>query len=549
MKIKLSILALIVAFIFAVPVEATQLPKEMKEYLLSQKKVPTIRFDSIIVYSNDVMYLPVLPAYPEKVDKVKIVKTYPNNQSMDSLPDVVVFNNNYSLLKIIRKDANTLTVRNIPELPTEVKTGTIPQDIMVPRGLVLPENLAGILGDVQIPLVGSAKTATFVSTRKTAPLPSGKRVVDNKKYNVPSSLKNKLFFVNNFQTEFLQVFSSTVTEPLYSLKTSGVMKDVKPVLNGKFLLAATKDKKNIDVIDITNEYVAKHIDLTALPSEIAVDDARGKAYVASVSDESLFVIDLATMTMKEKIQLIGAPQRLSISDDGKKIAYLDLKTSNIYVLDLENDYANKLITNYPNTTKLILENNILYLISRTTPKLRIVTFDLLQDNEKTKIKKDKKKEKQKKEEDKAADAEIATNDIYSMIEFDDSLTEDEKEELVGDQLLQSAKTYSTSIKDINIGKKPVDMYEKNGNIYVLCAGDNTVYRYNIASGDLKSDKLPVDGFSKAFSPVPNSNLAVITNMADLKYVVYDMDKEKSVQTLPISEYINTIIILERKDGQ
>ena len=546
MKIKLSILALIVAFIFAVPVEATQLPKEMKEYLLSQKKVPTIRFDSIIVYSNDVMYLPVLPAYPEKVDKVKIVKTYPSNQSMDALPDLVVFNNNYSLLKIIRKDANTLTVRNIPELPTEVKTGTIPQDIMVPRGLVLPENLAGILGDVNIPLIGSAKTATFVSTRKTAPLPSGKRVVDNKKYNVPSSLKNKLFFVNNFQTEYLQVFSSTVTEPLYSLKTSGVMRDVKPVLNGKFLLAATKDKKNLDVIDIYNEYVAKHIDLTALPSEIAVDDARGKAYVASITDESLFVIDLAKMTMKEKIQLIGAPQRLSISEDGKKIAYLDLKTSNIYVLDIENDYANKLITNYPNTTKLILENNVLYVISRTKPKLRIVSFDLIQDNEKTKTKKDKKKEKQKAEEEKAEDAEIATNDIYTSFEIDDGSNEEEKED---DQLLQNTKTYATSIKDINIGQKPIDMYEANGQIYVLCAGDNTVYRYNITNGVVKSDKLPVDGFSKAFSPVPNSNLAVITNMADLKYVVYDMDKEKAIQTLPISEYINTIIILERKDGQ
>ena len=546
MKIKLSILVLIVAFIFAVPVEATQLPKEMKDYLLSQKKVPTIRFDSIIVYNNDVMYLPVLPAYPEKVDKVKIVKTYPNNQSMDSLPDLVVFNNNYSLLKIIHKDSNTLTVKNIPELPTEVKTGTIPQDIMVPRGLVLPENLAGILGDVHIPLIGSAKTATFVSTRKTAPLPSGKRVMDNKKYNVPSSLKDKLFFVNNFQTEYLQVFSSTVTEPLYSLKTSGVMRDVKPVLNGKFLLAATKDKKNLDVIDINNEYVAKHIDLTALPSEIAVDDARGKAYVASISDESLFVIDLATMTMKEKIQLIGSPQRLSISDDGKKIAYLDLKTSNIYVLDIENDYANKLITNYPNTTKLILENKVLYVISRTTPKLRIVSFDLIQDNEKTKTKKDKKKEKQKAEEEKAEDAEIATNDIYTSFEIEDIPKEEEKED---NQLLQNAKTYSTSIKDINIGQKPIDMYESNGQIFVLCAGDNTVYRYNIASGDVKSDKLPVDGFSKAFSPVPNSNLAVITNMADLKYVVYDMDKEKAIQTLPISEYINTIIILERKDGQ
>lgn len=549
MKIKLFIIVLIMSFIYTIPAKATQLPKEMKDYLLSQKKVPTIRFDSIVVYNNDVMYLPILPAYPEKVDKLEIVKTYPKNQGMDSLPDLVLFNNNYSMLKIIRKDSNTLTVKNIPDLPTEVKTGTIPQDIMVPRGLVLPENLAGILGDVQIPLIGSAKSATFVTTRKSAPLPSGKRIVDTKKYNVPPSLKNKLFFVNNFQTEYLQVFSSTVSEPLYSLKTSGVMKDVKPVLDGKFLLAATKDKKNIDVVDIDNEYVAKHIDLTALPSEIAVDDKNGKAYVASISDESLFVIDLETMTMKEKIQLIGAPQRLSISDDGKKIAYLDLKTSNIYVLDIENEYANKLLTNYPNTTKLILENNVLYLISRTTPKLRIVSFDLLQDNVVTKTKKDKKKEKQKKEEDKEADAEIATSDIYNSLEFDDVPSDDEKEELKGDQLLQNVQTYSTSIKDINIGKKPVDMYKYNGNIFVLCAGDNTVYRYNIESGSLKNDKLPVDGFSKAFSPIPNSNLAVITNMADLKYVVYDMDREKSIETMPISEYINTIIILERKDGQ
>lgn len=548
MKIKIFLLSLIIFLVGAVQAEATQLPKEIKSYLQSQKKVPTVRFDGIVVYNNDVMYIPVLPAYPEQVEELKIVKTYPQNQNMDALPDLIVFNNNYSLLKVIRTDSNTLTVRNIPDLPTEVKTGTLPQDIMVPRGLVLPESYAGILGDVQIPLVGSAKSTTFVTSRKTAPLPSGKRVADTKKYNVPASLKNKLFFVNNFQTEYLQVFSSTVSEPLYSLKTSGVMKDVKPVLDGKFLLAATKDKKNIDVIDIENEYVAKHIDLTALPSEIAVDDKRGKAYVASITDESLFVIDLTTMTMKEKIQLVGAPQRLSISDDGNRIAYLDLKTSNIYVLDLENDYSNKLITNYPNTTKLILDNNVIYLVSRTTPTLRVVNFDLFQDSEITKTKKDKKREKQKKEEDKNDDAETDTSDIYTSFEFDEGSNDEEKDKKE-DDLLQNVKTYSTSIKDINVGKKPVDMYEYNGNIFVLCAGDNTVYSYNISNGNVKSDKLPVDGFSKAFSPVPNSNLAVITNMADLKYVVYDMDKVKSLQTLPISEYINTITILERNNGQ
>lgn len=543
MKIKIFIFTLIIFLMAAVPSYAKQLPKEIKDFLQTQKKVPTVRFDGIVVYNDNVMYIPVFPAYPEEVEKLEVVRTYPENQSIDKLPDLILFNNNFSLLKIIRTGANTLTIREIPNLPVEVKTGALPQDIVVPRGLVLPECYAGILGDIQIPLIGSAKTSGFVSRRKTAPLPTGKRVEDTRNYNVPAVLKNKLFFVNNFQTEYLQIFSSTVTEPLYSLKTSGVMKDVKPVLNGKFLLAATNNKKNLDVIDITNEYVAKTIDLTAFPSEIAVDDANKKAYVASVTDESLFVIDLNSMTLKEKIQLAGAPQKLSISKDGTKIAYVDMKTSNIYVLDLNDNYANKLISNYPNATKLILDNNIIYLVSRTKPKLRIIYFDLLQDISVAKSKKDLIKEKFRKKEDQQELAEAITEDLYTEYDY----VEEEEQET--EELVQNLKTYSTSIKDIEIGKKPIDMYSYNGNIYILCAEDNVVYTYNNNDGSLLEAKLPVGGFSKAFAPVPDSNLAVITNMADLKYVVFDMDKKKAIQTLPISEYINMITILERRNGQ
>ena len=545
MKLKSILLCLIFLLTGFVSADATQLPKEMKAFLQTQKKVPTVRFDGVVVYNSDVTYLPIVPAYPKEVETLSIVKTYPENQSMDSLPDMVLFNNNYALLKVIKIGDGTLSIREIPNLPVEVKTGSLPQDIVVPRGMVLPETYANILGDVKVPLIGSAKTAAFISTRKSAPLPTGKRIADTVKYSIPNSLKNKLYFVNNFQTEYLQVYASNVSEPLYSLKTSGVMKDVKPAVGGKYLLAATKDKKSIDVIDVVNEYVAKTIDLTAKPSEILVDDARGKAYVASIQEEALFVIDLSTMTMKEKIQLVGSPQRLSVSSDGNKIAYVDMKTSNLYVLDLANEYANKLVSKYPNATKLILDNNKIYLISRTAPQLRVVYFDLYQDTEVTKTKKDKKRDQQKREEDRKQNAEVVTEDIYSA-DFDDFDVENMEN---ADSLLKDVKTYSTSIKDVNIGQKPVDMVLRNGNLYVLCAGDNTVYTYNVDSDKLVTEELPVGGFSKAFSPVPNSNLAVITNMADLKYVVYDMDKNKAIQTLPINEYINTITILERSNGQ
>lgn len=542
MKLKAIILSMLILCISSVSAYAAQLPRDMKDYLQAQKKVPSIRFDGIVIYNNDVMYLPVIPAYPEKVDTLKIVKTYPLNQSMDSLPDMVLFNNNYALLKIIKAGSNVLTVRNMTDIPSEILTGSLPQDIVVPRGLVFPENLAGILGDVQIPFVGSAKSQSFVSGRRSIPLPTGKRVDNTKKYQVPAALKNKLFFVNNFQTEYLQVFSSSVSEPLYSLKTSGVMKDVKSFQNGKYLIAATNRQKNLDIIDVADEYVVKHIDLTACPSEIVVDDANNLAYVASVDDESLFIIDLNSFAIKEKVQLVGSPQRMSLSKDGTMLAYVDIKTSDIYILDLKNDYENKLISNYPNATKLILDDGVVYVVARTAPKLRVIQFDLYQNNKTAKTKKDKLHDKDINDEEKSA-PENLTEDIYTNFEYvaarQKESEQNGKEETVN---------YATSIRDIPVGIKPVDMAVYNGNLYVLCAGDNTVYTYNIAGGEVVSSKLPVDGFSKAFTIVPDSNLAVITNMGDLKYVVYDMAQGKAIQTMPVSEYINSINILERRNG-
>lgn len=542
MKLKAIILSMLILCISSVSAYAAQLPRDMKDYLQAQKKVPSIRFDGIVIYNNDVMYLPVIPAYPEKVDTLKIVKTYPLNQSMDSLPDMVLFNNNYALLKIIKAGSNVLTVRNMTDIPSEILTGSLPQDIVVPRGLVFPENLAGILGDVQIPFVGSAKSQSFVSGRRSIPLPTGKRVDNTKKYQVPAALKNKLFFVNNFQTEYLQVFSSSVSEPLYSLKTSGVMKDVKSFQNGKYLIAATNRQKNLDIIDVADEYVVKHIDLTACPSEIVVDEANNLAYVASVDDESLFIIDLNSFSIKEKVQLVGSPQRMSLSKDGTMLAYVDIKTSDIYILDLKNDYENKLISNYPNVTKLILDDGVVYAVARTAPKLRVIQFDLYQNNKTAKTKKDKRHDKDINDEEKNA-PENLTEDIYTNFEYvaarQKESEQNGKEETVN---------YATSIKDVPVGIKPVDMVVYNGNLYVLCAGDNSVYTYNIAGGEVVSSKLPVDGFSKTFTIVPNSNLAVITNMGDLKYVVYDMAQGKSIQTMPVSEYINSINILERRNG-
>ena len=113
MKLKSLVLSFMILFMANVTADASQLPKMVKDYLTTQKKVPTVRFDGVVTYNNEVMYLPIYPSYPKEVEKLQIVKTYPENQTMDNLPDLVLFNNNFSLLKVVKNGQNNMTVRDI----------------------------------------------------------------------------------------------------------------------------------------------------------------------------------------------------------------------------------------------------------------------------------------------------------------------------------------------------------------------------------------------------------------------------------------------------
>ena len=199
--------------------------------------------------------------------------------------------------------------------------------------------------------------------------------------------------------------------------------------------------------------------------------------------------------------------------------------------------SNKLISVLPNATKLILGDNVIYAIARTQPKLRMIYFDLYQDNTVEKTNKQKKKEKAQEELEKK-EAESITDDII--------VGDIEEEETYEEQLLKNVKHYATSIKDVPVGNKPVDIYKNDNKVFVLTAGDNTVYTYDTETFEVQSEKLPVDGFSSAFTPVCDTKYAIITNMSEYKFVVFDMNKNKPTKTFPVNEHINMITIIERK---
>ena len=143
------LLSLILCFAISGNAYAVQVSQDIQDFVNQAFPQTNFRFDGVIVLPDNTMYLPVFPAKVEEVEKVGIKSTYPLNQSLKQKPDMVILNNRYVLLKVVNTNGKK-TVINLMNPPDELQSGLLPQDIMLPKGLVIPESLKGIIGDVDV---------------------------------------------------------------------------------------------------------------------------------------------------------------------------------------------------------------------------------------------------------------------------------------------------------------------------------------------------------------------------------------------------------------
>ena len=103
------------------------------------------------------------------------------------------------------------------------------------------------------------------------------------------------------------------------------------------------------------------------------------------------------------------------------------------------------------------------------------------------------------------------------------------------------------LKEVMVAPKPIDMIEYNKLLYVLCAKENELYIVNTDSLDVEMIiKLPINGFCNKITRLNNnSNIALITNVVEKNYLIFDLDKKKTIQKVPIDTNLSDIVIVEK----
>jgi len=322
---------------------------------------------------------------------------------------------------------------------------------------------------------------------------------------------------------------------LHTLKLDSIPKTVKEIAQ-RYLLVATNGKTYIDVVDIPNEEIAKQIDLGVVPDEIIVTRDEKLAYVISNKSPYLFVIDISTMNLIKQIQIKGSPEKIAFSDDETKLIYQDSKTNDIYSVELKNNYVNIYQCNVSNTSKIALINDNIYALSRTKNSFKIYPYQNFVEEKTVKdttIFGSKKSYYVK-------SAVFATGPVARNIKK-------QEQEKLSQNELEKTKYVEDGIT-IELSQKPVDLIYKNNKLFVLSAATNSIDVVNPQTKVLeKTIPLKIAGFSTKFNPIKNSDMFIITNVMENKYVVFDLLKQKVLQINPIDIPITTLTVVEETE--
>ncbi len=342
---------------------AMQVPQSVQDFVNKEFPETNFRFDGAIILPDNTMYLPIFPAKTNDDKELSIKSTYPVNATMKQKPDMIILDNNFALLKVINANGKK-TVINLKDTPEELQSGLLPQDILLPKGLVIPESLKGIIGNIDVTVTqdnGLRINNTRAKGKTTVPV---------------EPLEGKTFYIASGANKNIQVIYSNSQKPDYALEQTHVINDLKSY-NNEFLFVTYFDYKTMNIISLMDEKIIKQVNLDSVPEQIIIDNDKKVAYITSGSNSSVYIFSLETMTLKKRLKINGKCEKFTLSEDGSKLFYVDRNTNYIWVVDFADNYKLKNIGSFPNVSKIAYANGKIYVTSRTKNRIAIVDYETL----------------------------------------------------------------------------------------------------------------------------------------------------------------------------
>lgn len=481
-KLKRLTLGILAIFCLTnIQADATKLPDDIWKYVKNQLPDAQQRFDSVITLKNGVMYIPLYPPSPKNVDKLTIEYSYPTVASLKQLPEVVLLNNGYSLLKVFKDKDGDYSLTKKDDLPIKVRLGLMPQDMLTPIGLKMPESLKLTLGDLLIP--SKEESSLYLKDDdKENPKNTFSPTVKRNEFIPVNEFKNKKTLINPKNTKFLEVYEETSKNPMYELKLSSMpSKIVTSSQNGVGVILYWGEPF-VEIISLKDDNVLAKIQLDNKPTDIAINKKDNIAYVTIQNEQEIAVIDLNSMQLTKVIKLEQQPSKVFYSELDDSLSFYDEFSTKVYnVTQNDTDWVVQPLDKVKNLSVIVADVANVYALSRTESKMYI--FDKVQAN------------------------------LIATIDVDKKPTD-----------------------AIVIGNKVYILCSKEGYIDVFDTTEGKI---------ISKEKISDDGFYSKLTLIPNSKNLMVSGLNTKSYLYYNFDTMKITKKQESYIDISNIIILDK----
>ncbi len=460
---------------------ATKLPSDVWDYVKANLPQAQQRFDSVIVISDNLMYIPLYPPSDINVDDIKIEYSYPDKTPLSKYPEVVLLNNGYSFLKVTRDKDGNYSLTKKDDLPIKVRLGLMPQDMLTPVGLKMPESLKLTLGDLLIP---SKEESSLVlkEGEKEKVRNSYTNAVFKNEFISAQELKNKRTLINPRNSKFIEVYDNTSQNPLYELKLSSMPLKIITSEKSNAALVLYWSGREVEIINLADENTIAKIQIDANASDVVLNKKDNIAYITSQNANTIYLVDLNSMKLTKAIKLDQRPSKIAYCEEDDTIAFFDEFASKIYKMKQQSSqYTVEVLGSAMNISKLLCDETNVYAISRTQNELYV--FDK------------------------------ASLKLTNTIETDKKPTD-----------------------VIRYNNKLFILCSKEGYLDVYDIEEAKL---------ISREQLSKDGFYSKMTFIPNDNNILITGINSKSYLIYNLDTMKLVKKQDSYIDVANIIILNK----
>lgn len=363
---------------------ATDLPPGLLAYLKQKDPKVQVRFDGLILFSNQDTYVPVLPQIPGgAVDPKSVVMQDPPKTAS---PDLIQFDNNLFLLKLIPTASGRYTLLRREVYPIALKEGLLPQDLVIPETLSIPAELKIILGSLpyeapkgdgqqpQTPLVtpdltwkpignsaaasNTVKGFTPLSPTGTAEVPPGEA------------------FIADITHQRIIAMNPLTGKPAWSLELNCLPSSLTLSPDNAFLFVTCLSSNELVVVDVAANLIKTRIPVGSRPSNSVLLPETQEILVSNRFSNFLSLIRLQELVKGLEIELPGYGGAMAYAPSRNSVFVADANDGKVHELSLTTHKVLRTLTTLPDISEMLWlptpEGGTLWLASRSQHQVQVL---------------------------------------------------------------------------------------------------------------------------------------------------------------------------------